>query len=276
MAASGASHCGRCADFGKARVSGLTNSAINQVQATDYTDYFSIARWHAWAPGIKSESDWPAWIGGRFAAEPDEQPDVSYLPAMLRRRLDRPGRMALATAWPCVEGLDSVQSVFASRHGALHRTVDMLTALATEQPLSPTLFSLAVHNSVAGLFSIVRGDRGAATAMAAGPDSLVLAMLEGANMIMEGVPRVLVSYCDDRAPEPYQSGIADPPVLPFAVSLLLTPASDAELRYRMGRHTGPAATEAPEAALMQLLSGGAGKVVLGNAQCWTLERAHAG
>jgi len=55
--------------------------------------------------------------------------------------------------------------------------------------LSPTLFSLSVHNSVAGLFSIARGDRGAATAMAAGLDSLGLSILEGANMIAGGLNR---------------------------------------------------------------------------------------
>ena len=68
---------------------------------------------------------------------------------MLRRRLDRHGRMALATAWTCAEGLDSVQFVFASRHGDLDRTLELLTALGNKDMLSPTSFSLSVHNSTA-------------------------------------------------------------------------------------------------------------------------------
>lgn len=152
----------------------------------------------------------------------------------------------------------------------------MLTALANDEVLSPTLFSLAVHNSVAGLFSIARGDRGAATAMAAGLDSLALGILEGANMVMEGARNVLVTYTDDRAPDAYRGQIADPPSYPFAVSLLLTPASSTALNCRLGRHAGPASEQPPEAALMQFLTAAADRAVLGAGQCWQLEHAHAG
>ena len=248
---------------------------MTPVQSSDYTGFFGISRWRAWAPGIKDPTQWRAWIDGRQPPAPDDQPDVSYLPSLLRRRLDRPGRMALHTAWPCAEGLDSVQLVFASRHGALHRTVGMLTALAQDELLSPSVFSLAVHNSTAGLFSIARGDRGAATAMAAGLDTLALSILEGANMIAEGAPNVLVTYTDDLAPVPYQGHITDPATLPFAVSLLLTPAADDTPRYRMGRDPGPT-KQAPEAALMQFLLEDTVETVLGAAQNWRLERVHAG
>lgn len=246
------------------------------MQLTDYTEFFGIARWRAWAPGISGSQDWRNWIKGGLAPAPDDQPDVSYLPGLLRRRLDRPGRMALHTAWPCAAGLESVQLVFASRHGALHRTVDMLTALANDEVLSPTLFSLAVHNSTAGLFSIARGDRGAATAMAAGPDTLALAILEGANMVAEGAANVLVTYTDDIAPAPYQGHVTESASLPFAVSLLLTPATDDAQRCRLGRDSGPVPEQAPEAALMQFLLEDAEQVVLGASQNWRLERAHAG
>src|SRR5262249_59695026 len=105
------------------------------------------------------------------------------------------------TAWPCATGIESVQSVFASRHGALERTLELLDALARQESVSPTSFSLSVHNSTAGLFSIARTDRGAATAMAAGPDTLALSLLEGANLVAEGAEAVLL--CSPAgAPEP--------------------------------------------------------------------------
>src|SRR5690348_4788326 len=152
-------------------------------QASDNTGVFGIARWQAWAPGVTEPAAWRAWLPAGHCPEPQALPDVSFLPSLLRRRLDRCGRMAMSTAWPCSEGLESVQSVFASRHGALERTVELLHALSHDEPLSPTTFSLSVHNSTAGLFSIARTDRGAATAMAAGDDSLGLSLLEGANLI---------------------------------------------------------------------------------------------
>ena len=242
------------------------------VQATDSTGNFGIARWKAWAPGVGDAAGWQAWLAGTDTDEGNPQPDVNFLPAMLRRRLDRHGRMALHTAWPCVEGLASVPVVFASRHGDLDRTLKMLTALAMDEVLSPTDFSLSVHNSTVGLFSIARGDRASATALAAGADTLGMGLLEGANMIAAGEEQVLVCYADDAVPEAYRSYIEDDPArTPFSVSLLLTRATDAPLQCRLARHDGEA-SEAPEMALVRFLVEENRSSVIGVEQPWRLER----
>ena len=240
-------------------------------QATDNTGYFGIARWHAWAPGVIGAEAWRAWLPEGRCPDPEAQPDVSYLPSLLRRRLDRGGRMALSTAWPCAEGLASVQSVFACRHGALDRTLELLIHLAARETLSPTTFSLSVHNSNVGLFSIARSDRGAATAMAAGSDSLTMALLEGANLVADGAPHVLVCYSDDVTPSPYcDFDIEDASHRPFAVSLLLTPPGEG-ITCRLAR--GDAATgETPEASLMRFLVDETPHSVIGVDQPWRLER----
>jgi len=243
-------------------------------QVSDNTEYFCIARWKAWAPGVTDTAAWQRWLPAGDCPHPDAQPDVSYLPGLLRRRLDRSGRMALSTAWPCAEGLASVPSVFASRHGVLERTLELLTALARDEALSPTSFSLSVHNSNAGLFSIARGDRAAATAVAAGRDSLGLGLLEGANLIAEGADQVLVCYVDDTAPAPYAPFVhEDASHRPFAVSLLLTQPADPAQRCRLSA-SDAAPHETPEAALMRFLLDEVPGSVLGVDQPWRLERAH--
>ena len=246
------------------------------VQASDSTGYFGIARWKAWAPGVGDAPGWRAWLAGADHPERTLQPDVNFLPPMLRRRLDRHGRMALHTAWPCAEGLDCVPFVFASRHGDLDRTLDLLTTLAKEEVLSPTDFSLSVHNSTAGLFSIARGDRSPATALAAGADSLGMGLLEGAAMIAAGAGQVLVCYADDATPEVYAPYIADEPARhPFSISLLLT-RDAAPLGCRLTRHDGTP-EGAPEEALIRFLMEDGTDSVVGVHQPWRLERnAHAG
>lgn len=202
----------------------------------------------------------------------DFQPDVNFLPPMLRRRLDRHGRMALATAWPCAEGLSSVSLVFASRHGDLDRTLELLNALAQGETLSPTAFSLSVHNSTAGLFSIAKSDRAAATAVAAGADTLSMGLMEAANMIAAGAEAVLFCYADDMPPAAYQPYLqADAARHPFSISLLLTPAADGALNCRLARHTD-ASEEAPETALVRFLVEGSASGVLGVDQAWRIER----
>jgi len=235
---------------------------MESTQSSDFTCYFGISRWRAWAPGVTDVQAWRTWLNGELPPTTDEQPDVSYLPGLLRRRLDRFGRMALHTAWPCAEGLDSVQYVFASRHGALNRTVELLTALADNDLLSPTLFTLSVNNSVAGLFAIARGDRSAATA-------------EAATMIAEGAKRVLVTYTDDLVPSLYRALVSEVGTHPFAISLLLTPAAETSLRCRLGRHAVSSAPEqSPEAALIRFLVEEVSQVELGVNQIWRLEREH--
>jgi hypothetical protein len=223
---------------------------------------------------VTDTSAWQQWLPEGHCPEPNAQPDVSYLPSLLRRRLDRSGRMALATAWPCVEGLASVPCVFASRHGVLDRTLELLTALARDEALSPTTFSLSVHNSSAGLFSIARGDRAAATAVAAGRDSHGMCRLEGANLIAEGTVQVLVCYADDEAPAQYAPCVQeDASHRPFAVSLLLTQPADPTQRCRLSASEA-APDEAPEAALMRFLLDAPDSAIVGVDQPWRLERAH--
>ena len=243
------------------------------LQASDNTGVFGIARWQAWAPGVADPAAWRAWLPAGECPDPGALPDVSYLPGLLRRRLDRCGRMALATAWPCSEGVESVQSVFASRHGTLERTVELLDAINRAEALSPTSFSLSVHNSNAGLFSIARSDRGASTAMAAGEDSLGLGLLEGANLIAAGARYVLVCYADDTMPAPYAGAVPESSHHPFAVSLLLTQPGETALNGRLARSDADA-MEAPEAALMRFLLD-AQDSVIGVDQPWRLERPHA-
>lgn len=247
----------------------MTNSRV-EAKFADCTGEFGIARWQAWSPGVVDAAGWAAWLDGD-RTEAKAQPDVSFLPRLLRRRLDRSGRMAMCTAWLCAEGCDSVQLVFGSRHGALERTLTLFEELAREEPMSPTMFSLAVHNSVAGLFSIARRDRGAATALAAGQDTLAICLLEGANMIAEGAVNVLVTYAEDMVPAPYDALVATPAAHPFAISLLLTPVARSALRCRLTCSPDTPA-EAPEAALIRFLTKGPGAAVIGVNQPWRLER----
>ena len=134
---------------------------------------FNIAAWRAWAPGIDSVADWQAWSQQpSIPALTDAAPDVSFLPAMQRRRLSRLARMTFSVGWPLAEGREALPLVFISRHGETPRTFDILSDLAAEQPLSPTQFSLSVHNAIIGLWSIMRGETSEMTALAAAGDGL--------------------------------------------------------------------------------------------------------
>ncbi|RRV09401.1 3-oxoacyl-ACP synthase [Pseudomonas sp. v388] len=198
---------------------------------------FNIAQWRAWAPGLASADEWQQWSRNPAPLQvSDEAPDVSFLPAMQRRRLGRMARMAFAVGWPLAEGFARLPMVFVSRHGETPRTFDILRELAANEPLSPTQFSLSVHNAVIGLWSIMRGETSEMTAIAASGDGLEHGVLEAATLLAEGVPAVLLVVTEEQPPQAYAKWIDDVP-FPYAVGLLLTPGDDWHLALNADTQT---------------------------------------
>ncbi|MDY7563014.1 beta-ketoacyl synthase chain length factor [Pseudomonas sp. 10B1] len=190
---------------------------------------FNIAQWRAWAPGLKTTEDWQQWnIGQANVDIGDTAPDVSFLPAMQRRRLSRLARMAFSVGWPLADGREQLPLVFVSRHGETPRTFEILSELAAEQPLSPTQFSLSVHNAVIGLWSIMRGETSEMTALAAAGDGLEHGVIEAGALLAEGASAVLLIITEEQPPEAYVAWVDDVP-FPYAVGLLLTPGTDWQL-----------------------------------------------
>jgi hypothetical protein len=153
------------------------------------------------------------------------EPDVSFVPPLLRRRCSRLTRMMLHVAWRAGQAHDvaAVPAIFASRHGEVVTTLDLLAILARRGPLTATAFSHSVHNAPVGLFSIATGNRRAASAVAAGPDTFGAAFLEAvASMHRSCHDRALLVVADDAVPD-LLLRFVDPPPPAHAVALLLGP-----------------------------------------------------
>jgi len=201
---------------------------------------FNIDQWCAWAPGLESAEDWARWSAAPWAPSADDaaQPDVSFLPAMQRRRLSPLARLAFGVAWPLAEGRAPMPLVFASRHGETPRNYDLLCELAKNEELSPTQFSLSVHNAIIGLWSILRGDTSEMTALSAEADGLEHALQEASLLLGDGAAEVLVIVTEGIQPEPYRPWIHD---APFPYALALRVSRGEQVRLNLGSGDGPAA-----------------------------------
>lgn len=174
---------------------------------------------------------------------------------MQRRRLSRLARMAFYVGWPLAEGHENLPLVFLSRHGETPRTFEILSDLAAGEPLSPTQFSLSVHNAVIGLWSIMRNETSEMTALAAAGDGLEHAMLEAAALLQEGAPAVLVIIAEEQPPAAYAKFIDDVP-FPYAVGLLLTPGNDWSLSLGHSTEPQPPAAWPHALSLLQSIATG--------------------
>lgn len=152
------------------------------------------------------------WLGWR----PDEQASVTCaqilprdkpgrsLPALLRRRLDDAGR---ATC-DILAGLDPEASfplVHASRHGDASHTLSMLKLLAENEPLSPTRFSMSVHNATLGVHAIANNHRRPLQALGARGNEFEALLWEAYGYLEESNKAVIIAFSEGELPEEYVS-----------------------------------------------------------------------
>jgi hypothetical protein len=228
-----------------------------------------VRRAAAWAPGLETPEAWGEWARRPRPIAGDGAPAAAFLPALLRRRCDRLTRMLLHAAHHACDAAEraSARSVFASRHGCVVNTIELLAQLAADQELSPTRFSHSVHNAPAGLFSIAAGNRAASTSVAAGMDTFACGFLEAATQLARapGSPVLLVAG-EEPLPEVLQR-FAEPGEAPHAVALLLAaqpPGRLVELAIEPGDGPPAAADWPPAVAFLRAFLAGDAEVRIGS------------
>lgn len=183
----------------------------------------TLQDWRAWWPG-QHRPDEPRLSG-------EERPSGKAVPAMLRRRLNLPGR-AVSDMLDALDPEASRVLVHASRHGDGERTLQMLEALTDGQPVSPARFGLSVHNAILGVHSIASGNRRSQQALAASGAELAALFSEALGYLAAGESSVVVAFSD--APVPARFRGAD------------TPGGElAAVAMRLGRATGRVITPEP-------------------------------
>ena len=239
---------------------------------------FSVKEWSAWAPGLVDQEAWRAWAVAPWLPTGEETPALAEVPAMQRRRIERLGRMAVQTAFWCQRAEESgVPLIFASRHGDVARSMELLHALATEQSPSPTTFGLSVHNAIAALYSILRRERGNYIARAGGMATVEAACIEALALLADGAPEVLLVGYDAPLPTIY-ADFADEPDAGFAWCWRITPRDAASPALRLaweGEDGAPASGAAlPHGleVLRFLLSGEASWRWQGDGMTWHWQR----
>jgi hypothetical protein len=206
----------------------------------------TVRRWAAWSPGLEDAEGWSRWCAAPTELASEGHPEARFLPAMLRRRCGPLSRIMLTAAFACCEEaeLAEVASVFASRHGNINESIDLLDRLAERQPLSPTVFSHTVHNAQAGLFSIAAANRRASSSIAAQQDSFACGYLEALTLLERDPGRPVLLVVGDVPLAPTFAPLVEEPAGSYGLGLLL--ARDGE-GTRLGFGRQPEA-DAPEPA----------------------------
>jgi hypothetical protein len=127
---------------------------------------------------------------------------------MLQRRLTPLAKAVFNVADHCIKTGEAMPVVFSSAQGELDKSLAMLKAIQAGEELSPTAFSLSVHNAIAGLFSIAYGNHQEITVIASGQEGIAPAFIDALGILHEGAAEVLVILYDEPVPDFY-------PIAPF-------------------------------------------------------------
>lgn len=176
-----------------------------------------LESWSAIAPGIDDKSGWERWFSNadENAALAAIPPKLVQISPLLRRRFTTLGKYAAHAALEQMSAEQKLPAVYASRHGDTPLTLSLLQDMGRKTPLSPTSFSLAVHNAVGGLLSIARKDASPMTAIASST-GLVLSTLHEAAAQLESYNKVLCVIYDVPLPHLYTNYAES---LPFPLAL---------------------------------------------------------
>ncbi len=142
------------------------------------------------------------------------------LPPMLRRRLDSVGR-ATCEILGALDPESNCPLIHASRHGDATHTLEMLESLVRGEPLSPTRFSMSVHNAVLGVHSIARQHHQPLQALGACGNEFDALLHEALGYLIEGHAAVVVVFSEGPLPAAYH-GFTEYPEAPCVVGLRLT------------------------------------------------------
>lgn len=152
------------------------------------------------------------FVDSWFVWQPSaNNPDLSNIPAIQRRRLGSLARVVFHALGQCADTSKQEPVVFSSLMGEIQRTQGILTAIATDELVSPTAFSLSVHNAISGLWSMIHDIQAPMIAISPINGSPVPALLEAAGILKEKKhPAVNIVMYEENYPEFYSPFLAGP------------------------------------------------------------------
>lgn len=198
-----------------------------------------------WTPKASNIGE---WFDGEHRDD-RESPPCEILPSRLRRATSLVIRMGAEVIGQAMDqaAVDSSKAklIFGSAYGEFQTAVDQMEMIASDDGrLSPSRFKNSVHNTVTGLLSIALKNRGFGTAIAAGPMTLAMCLLEGLALLDQEGGEVVVAVADTEPAAEFRR--ERQPFEPFGIGFCLTVEPTGS---SFGRLSKFGRTDAPSASL---------------------------
>ncbi len=121
--------------------------------------------------------------------------DVSFIPMLMRRKLNNFGKAGLYNLYKVYDGNTQANLLFASEYGDIQRVLKLISQRKEEGEISPTGFSFSVHNATIGLFSLLNSIKSSYNSISAGENTLAYGMLEA--ILSSNEKPIIYCYTED-------------------------------------------------------------------------------
>lgn len=182
--------------------------------------------------GLASDADWLCWTENDHKwLTPSVAVAHDLIPPMARRRMSTLSKIAVQSAIAISLEQEIDYIIFSSRHGELTRTVQLLQDILAGEDASPTAFSQSVHNTAAGLYTILTKQAIPVSSLSAGENTFPSALIEASSYLAQNPShQVLVVDFDQPVPDVYHP-FTNENFEGYAVAMLLTQGDNYQLSW---------------------------------------------
>ena len=151
---------------------------------------FSLKNWLAWGIGELSDLD-------NLSNIKNGVPNLDGISVMVKRRMPKLSKYIHALTQDIAISDRNIPTVFASKNAELTRSFKIIRSLDAD--VSPTQFSMSVHNAIAGLLSVISQDDSKYIVIDSLSGILETALIEATSLLTEH-NCVKVIYFDEDLP----------------------------------------------------------------------------
>ena len=187
----------------------------------------NLSDWHALAPDLLEKTAWLQWKG-QFTYHQSTKnnilPATPHIPMMQGRRMGHACKLACEVALSLLECTENKidAAIFISQHGELQRSAKIIESIIKGQDVSPTDFTMSVHNTAAGLTTILSKKTIEVSSLSACTDGFQQGLFEVQAFFAQGAQKVMVIDFDDSIPEQYHYDEVIQTV-PYACGFIFSP-----------------------------------------------------
>lgn len=191
----------------------------------------NIDDYSARAFGFNTKEQFTSLALGKIEADIKAiNPKPTNIPMMTARRLSMGCRMAVDIGIELLKFHEDIDAViYSSATGEEEHNYKVLESAAKGIDCSPTDFSMSVHNTGVGNFTILSKKKIPSSSVSAGIDSFMMALADAYVMLASGYKKILVVDYNVSIPPFFKNYLKkDFPDYPYSVGLVVSKGNDCE------------------------------------------------